>query len=301
LQSKKQSKIKERKRSMPRRGENIYKRKDGRYEGRYIKYYDFSGKAVYGYVYSKSYSDIKEKLSKCKKEKSFILNNDNKTLKEWMEIWVNSQKSLKISTLNIYKSHIKNHINPCIGNILLKKLNKDIIQNFINNIDLKPSSVRSIFYTLKSALKDAEEKGFLENNWSKVKLPASKKTFVKILSVNEQHILEKNLKKDSDIGILICLYTGLRIGEVCALKWSDIDFENSILCVNGTQIRTKNGLEIISPKSSSSKREIPVPEFLLEKIKNVKNKSEFVVSSYIKPFDVRNYRRYFKEKIKESR
>lgn len=103
-----------------------------------------------------------------------------------------------------------------------------------------------------------------------------------------------------DIGILICLYTGLRIGELCALKWSDINFELSILTVNGTQVRTKNGIEIISPKSKSSKREIPIPNFLIDKIKSLPRKSDFLLSRYGKPFDVRTYRRYFKSILKKA-
>ena len=75
---------------MARRGENIYKRKDGRYEGRYIKYYDMSGKAVYGYIYSKNYAEIKEKLAKCKTEKQSEYKGSNTLLCDWLETWLMS-------------------------------------------------------------------------------------------------------------------------------------------------------------------------------------------------------------------
>lgn len=168
---------------MARRGENIYKRKDGRYEGRYIKYYDMYGKAVYGYIYSKSYTEIKDKLAQCKTEKQTTNKGSNTLLCDWLELWLKSQALLKPTTKRIYKSHIKNHINPQIGNIPLKKLNTSILQNFINNLNLSPSTTKTVFSTLKSALSEAEDKNFITNIWNKVKLPKKEKSMVRVLSV----------------------------------------------------------------------------------------------------------------------
>lgn len=288
-------------RIMARRGENIYKRKDGRYEGRYIKYYDTSGKAVYGYIYSKNYADIKEQLAKCKTEKQLIIKGSNTLLCTWIDVWLNSQGTLKPTTKRIYKSHIENHINPKIGNIQLKRLNTEILQNFINDLELSSSTTKTIFSTLKSALRVAEDKGNITNVWSKVKLPKKEKAFVRILSASEQQLLEKYLITDEDIGIIISLYAGLRIGEVCALKWSDINFESAFLMVNGTQARTEKGIEITSPKSKTSKREIPLPPFLISKLKEIPHKCDFVLSRKCKPFDVRTYRRHFKEILKKAK
>ena len=285
---------------MARRGENIYKRKDGRYEGRYIKYYDMSGKAVYGYVYSKSYTEIKEKLTKCKTEKQSAYKSSNTLLCDWLEIWLMSQGVLKPTTKRVYKSHIENHINPQIGSIPLKKLNAEILQDFINKLELSASTVKTVFSTLKSALTEAEDKGFITNVWSKVKLPKKDISIVRVLSIAEQQRLEKTLLNTEDIGILICLYTGLRIGELCALKWKDINFELSLLTVNGTQARTEKGIEIISPKSKTSKREIPIPPFLLDKIRTIPRKGEFVVSKNGKHFDTRTYRRHFKKILRKA-
>lgn len=238
---------------MARRGENVYKRKDGRYEGRYIKYYDTSGKAVYGYIYSKSYAEIKEKLAQCKSEKRQTKSSSNIKLGDWLTSWINTQGAIKDTTKRVYQSHIKNSIIPCIGDIPLKKLNGDILQEFINELELSSATIKTVFTILKSTLECAEDKGFIMNIWSKVKLPPREKSIVRVLSVTEQQQLESYLTNKTDIGILISLYTGLRIGEVCALKWCDINFENNTLTVNGTQARTEKGIEIISPKSKSSK------------------------------------------------
>ncbi len=285
---------------MARRGENIYKRKDGRYEGRYIKYYDISGKAVYGYIYSRSYAEIKEQLAKRKTEKQASVSSSNSKLCNWLSIWLKSQGSLKSTTKRVYKSHIENHINPAIGSIQLKKLNTEILQNFVNNLECSPSTVKTIFSTLKSALKSAEEKDLIFNIWSKVKLPQRNKTFVRILSQSEQKQLESVLLSERDIGIWIALYTGLRIGELCALKWSDIDFENAVLTVNGTQARTENGVEITPPKSKSSKRKIPIPQFLIDKLRAIPYRCEYVISKNKNRIDVRTYSRYFKSALSKA-
>lgn len=285
---------------MARRGENIYKRKDGRYEGRYIKYYDVSGKAVYGYIYSKNYTELREQLAQCKTEKNVKVSGSTTKLRDWLIAWLNSQGGLKPTTKRVYKSHIENHVVPSLGDIPLKKLNTEILQDFVNNLEISAATSKTIFSTLKSALSVAEEKGLISDIYSKVKMPKNEKSFVRILSVKEQQQLEKALNNKEDIGILICLYTGIRIGELCALKWSDIDFEKAVLTINGTQARTENGIEILSPKSRSSKREIPIPPFLFEKIKHRIKKGEFVVSRNGKPFDVRTYRRHFKRILKKA-
>lgn len=285
---------------MARRGENIYKRKDGRYEGRYIKYYDIFGKAVYGYVYSRSYAEIKELLAKYKTKKP-TKQGKNTTLSEWLKSWLESQGTLKATTKQIYKSHIDNYINPNLGKIPLKKLNGDVLQGFINDLDLSASTVKTIFSIIKSALSSAEDNGLISNIWGKVKLPKKDKSIVQILTVTEQKQLESMLVSSFDIGVWISLYAGLRIGEVCALKWSDINFETSILTVNGTQVRTESGVEIISPKSKSSKREIPISQKLIDKLKALPHTCDYVLSKNNKPVDVRTYRRYFKKLLQEAK
>lgn len=284
---------------MARRGENIYKRKDGRYEGRYIKYYDISGKAVYGYVYSRSYSEVKELLVKYKTERP-TRQGKNTLLSEWLKDWLKSQGTLKPTTKQIYKSHIDNYINPNLGKIPLKKLNGDILQGFINDLNLSASTVKNIFSILKSALSSAEDNGLILNIWDKVKVPKKEKSIVQVLTVNEQKRLESVLTLPFDIGIWICLYAGLRIGEVCALKWADINFETSTLTVNGTQARTENGVEIIAPKSKSSKREIPIPVILINKLKEIPQTCEYVLSKNNRPVDIRTYRRHFKKLLQKA-
>lgn len=285
---------------MARRGENIYKRKDGRYEGRYIKTYDINGKAIYGYVYDRSYSGIKSKLNKCKSAHKPKPAGSNTLLSEWFLIWIETETGIKDSTRQLYKRHIRNHIIPNLGKVPLKKLNRDMIQKFVDNLNLSASTVRLVFNILESGLKHAEEKGFISNIWSKVRLPKKKPSEVEILTPYEQQKLESALSEKNDIGILICLYTGLRIGELCALRWQDIDFENAIMHIRGTQSRINGKLKITLPKSAASIRAIPIPDCLLQTLNKHKSNSEFVISNNGKMVDVRSYRRRFKRLLNIS-
>ena len=285
---------------MARRGENIYKRKDGRYEGRYIKHYDLNGKAIYGYVYSKSYSEIKHKLANCKSGKEQHIIDSNMLLSDWLTSWIKSDINIKDTTRLLYERHIKNNIIPQIGKYHLNKISSYVLQEFVNSMNYSPATVKLIFSIIKSALVCAEEKGLVINTWSKIKLPKSEGSDVIILSQREQRMLESSLTEKNDIGIFICLYTGLRIGELCALKWNDIDFENNLLYVNGTQSRINGELCITPPKSKASKRVIPMPDIVCDRLKCSKNHSDFIISNKGKMVDVRAYRRRFKNILKAN-
>ena len=109
---------------MARHGENIYKRKDGRWEGRYIKGYDAEGKSIPGYVYGKSYKEAKEKLTFAKvnaKEKIKRISSDM-TVSDWFDKWLDSQKRIKRSSYTTYSSNINKHIKKKLGKIKLKLL-----------------------------------------------------------------------------------------------------------------------------------------------------------------------------------
>lgn len=95
---------------MARKGENIYKRKDGRYEGRYIKDYDLQGKGITGYVYGKSYKEAKEKLliAKAKVKQQQNKPPSEMFVKDWFEKWLSTQKHIKKSSYTVYSSLVEN-------------------------------------------------------------------------------------------------------------------------------------------------------------------------------------------------
>lgn len=221
-------------------------------------------------------------------------------LSEWLKTWLRAQRRIKPTTMVIYSGHIYNHIIPAIGKYTLNALTTEVLQDFTDSLTLAPSTIKTVFATLKISLSAAEEKGYISNIWSRVRLPQKEKPIIRILSVGEQKRLEAVLTNHEDIGILISLYTGLRIGEVCALKWENIDFENNIMYILGTQSRTEGGIEITSPKSKSSKRVIPLPAVLVSRMNNINAKTGFVLSNSEKPYDVRSYRRLFKSKLAKA-
>lgn len=112
--------------------------------------------------------------------------------------------------------------------------------------------------------------------------------------------METALADKNDIGILISLYTGVRIGELCALRWCDIDFERCVIHINGTQARVDGGIKILPPKSKTSVRSVPLPDFIADKLKSKGRDGEFVLSDKGSLVDVRTYRRRFKRILKYS-
>lgn len=130
-----------------------------------------------------------------------------------------------------------------------------------------------------------------------------------MFSKEEQKIIECSLNIDespNELGILICLYTGLRIGEVCGLKWQDINFQSNSLSVNRTiqrmSIDNQSQLVELSPKSESSCRKIPIPTFLMEYLNKVRLNSsdEYVLSINSHMMDPRTYQNQYKRILEKS-
>ncbi|MCH5213427.1 MAG: site-specific integrase [Oscillospiraceae bacterium] len=297
---------------MARKGENIYKRKDGRWEGRYIRGYDVSGKAKQGYVYGRTYSEVKEKLTylKANAKNDKIVVSSGMTLSKWLEKWIAQKGQIKASTLMIYKSRIKNHINPAIGRLKLKTLNKDILQQFIDDLaqKYKPSTVKGVYALLKSALESAEEKNLVSGFYQSIKLPKSRSSQVKALSKDEQKALENVIRQrndPNDIGVLISLYTGIRIGELCALQWQNVNLDKGVIYIRETLQRIENEnsdsktkINFAEPKSLSSHREIPLPKFLIELLIPLQHNEGFVINRNGKFIEPRTYTRRFKKLLK---
>ena len=138
----------------------------------------------------------------------------------------------------------------------------------------------------------------------KLKRPKLKEKPVECFTLAEQKKIEQAVltgKKDKLYGILLCLYSGLRIGELIALQWNDIDFVKGILTVSKSCHDGKDGLVIDEPKTITSRRIIPLPKQLIPILKNIKKKSNspFVVSSNGKSVSVRSYQRSFELLLKK--
>lgn len=274
---------------MSRRGENIYKRKDGRWEGRYIKTYD-DRKPKYGYVYAKSYKAVKEKLTFAKETAHNILyvqpeqNNSENFLFESIALsWLGEIKlKIKKSTLVKYTNSLNSYIIPSFGNCPIQDISRNDVETFCSELlvsggkkgdGLASKTVRDIFSIIKNIFEYAENcKELQVANIRGIIIKQTSKT-MRVLSMQEQEKLDIFLRSNasySNLSILLSLYTGIRIGELCALKWGDIDFENQCFIVNKTLQRIQNKeadlsepktmLIITTPKSICSIRKIPLPD-----------------------------------------
>lgn len=294
---------------MSRRGENIYKRKDGRWEGRYIASYSPDGRAKYKSVYAHTYNEVRSKMrNSVKSEKTC---NINISVADWTANYLTLQRTkIKLSTMKVYERYLENHIKPFFGNTALRKLNKELLQTFVNSISrLSPSTVKGIFSLLREALKEAKKKDYIAPIWFDVELPKMKKHKVEVFTKEEQRFIEAALDTEetpNDIGILICLYTGLRIGEVCGLKWGDINFISNTLTVNRTvqrmTIEGKSVLKELAPKSEASHRTIPIPSFLSDKLREIKAKSAapYVLHTDFHIMDPRTFQYQYKKIIERA-
>lgn len=311
---------------MPRRGENIRKRKDGRWEGRYIKNYDIYGKAKYVSVYGKSYSEVKQKLivasSSIDAEKD-INKNSNLLFRDVLFLWLeNNRLKLKPSTYSKYYRMIEKHLVPVIGSTAISNVNTPYLNNLLceksNNgrLDscggLSATYVSTMGFILKSAMVFAQENNYCHSLKGSVIMPVKTKSQLKVLSLNEQERLENACFKNSsnkELGIILSLYTGMRLGEVCGLKWEDIDFETNTVHIYHTVERIQNNYDIsnnrktklvlMDAKTTNSNRVIPIPSKLMPLL--CKEKSGFVIKGDVYEYtDPRTLQYAFKKKLKES-
>ena len=197
----------------------------------------------------------------------------------------------------------------------LNDLSPFILQQFITELlqsgnrktgkGLSANSVNAVISVIQGSLKTAHLLGLTtEYTADKLKRPMLKEKPVECFTLAEQKKIEQailNGKKDKLYGIILCLYSGLRIGELIALQWSDIDFAKGILTVSKSCHDGKDGLIIDEPKTATSRRMIPLPKQLLPILKGIKKKSDspFVVSANGKPVSVRSYQRSFELLLKK--
>ena len=296
---------------MARRGENIYKRKDGRWEGRYKCGYDDTGKARYRSVYAQTYQEVREKLTKLKNVAAKAVSSGKKTVRELFEEWLTAVRlKVKPSTYSCYNMKVVKHILPVFGGLLYEKLTVSSIHDFIQmklKNGLSAKYIGDIIIVFKSMARYISKVHSYANPLENVIMPKKEQNHRQLLSKTEQEKLCRFVLNNPDntkMGVLLSYYAGLRIGEVCGLKWCDIDLNKGVLVVKRTVQRIyENGstrVIIGSPKSKSSIRTIPLPKFLIDILKQFKNvDSAFVLSGTEKPVEPRTVQYRFKALLKK--
>lgn len=244
------------------------------------------------------------------------------TFKELAEEWLHYKKNLvKESTYCNYAIQLKNHIIPLFGNMNCSMITSDILnqkmsQWFENNrlqgnMPLSDKTARDITLIFKLCLNYGMQKNYIPNQKINLVIPVCKNRTVaaQTYTIREQQIIVNailsNLTNKSN-GILISLYTGIRIGELCALRWSDIDLENRTIIISKTlqrlyfkeEIEEKHTkISITSPKTCNSIREVPISSKLTQTLikLHANNPNTYVLTNTEKYIEPRTYRNFYSQ------
>ena len=259
------------------KGENIFKRKDGRWEARFIKGHKPDGKVQYGFCYGKTYKEAKDKVTMMRS--SLLLGSpiestgNRHRLTYFCDEWLETSRSqLKESTYVKYDNILNKHIKPHLGSCLPQNISEEMIRDFsqVLLMTLSPKTVKDVLVVLHSVLKFAgkHSNGYFPS--IEIPYPKEQRKEMRVLTSEEQKLLTNRLLQGNekvDLGIMLALLTGMRIGELCALRWEDVSLENKTIRIRATMQRikcsggdAKTKVIVTPPKSEKSRRLIPMTE-----------------------------------------
>ena len=297
---------------MSKRGENIYKRKDGRWEGRILIHAPDSRRIS---VYGKTYREVRDRMQEKKLLPGVV--HCPKRVSDATEVWLASrERLLKPSSVAKYRNLVQRHILPLLGRLRICDLDRNTVSGFVralscgqtgSGVQLTRKTVRDVLMILEKSVRFAGELSFsVEKNELSGKAGGGKR--ITVLSEREQKRLEEQLLTDTDekkLGLLLCLYAGLRIGEICAMRWECIDLCEKTLSVNVTMQRLqiagaasgqRTGVIESSPKSEDSRRTVPIADFLIEQLLKRKPRlqSAYLLTGSEQYIEPRSYENYYK-------
>lgn len=267
---------------------SVRKRANGTWEARYSDGRDENGHQIQRSVYGKTRKEAVEKLHTIlyQKQCGSYIQPSKLLLKDWLYQWLHSYAEITVrpSTYISYEGYIYNHIIPELGNLLVQQITPVIIQSFYNqkfesgrtdgNGGLSPKTIRNLHNMLHQSLEQAKINGIIFSNpTDNASIPKQEKKEMRVLSTYEQSALIGVLHLHRlGFAIMFDLATGLRIGELCALKWSDVNFNKRTVKISRTlqrikksmsaQINGENTTAILegNVKTNSGFREIPLPD-----------------------------------------
>lgn len=238
--------------------------------------------------------------------------NKKKTFQDVSKIWCDAKRPIvKHSTMCAYLLTLQTHLLPWFGT--METIAECDVQQFV--IDkcasgLARKTVRDMVAVLKSIVKYGNKHGIFHFEEWEIEYPTdTENKLLPTLSLNHQRILMNHLIEQptqQNRGVLLALCTGMRIGEVCALQWEDVDFTQRIITVRHTvgriyncELKTTERIHT-SPKTKNSCREIPISKQLFQSLKTVRKQSQspYVVGTSTQSKEPRSYRDYFSRLLK---
>ncbi len=287
---------------MARKGENIYKRKDGRWEARYIADRYANGHAKYRSVYAQSYSEVKKKRQRIMLKQTGLKYEDRSkagTVGYVAKAWIRDcAHKWKESTRCRYQEKLNIYILPHFGKRRFSNITTAEVESFISMIQTEgmpgrdpvgAGTARSVLTVLKQIRLHALKMDLQVRFNPDCIVVRSQRAEITVFSEAEERKLVAELKSDTDetdAGFLICLFTGIRVGELCALNCDNIDMEEGVIHIRATMQRLpdksggkqKTKVTIDKPKSECSVRDIPINKDLLEVLRRFYKPGAFLLT-----------------------
>ncbi len=266
--------------------------------------YNAEGKAQYRYIYASTYAEVKAKLlrSRSVKYAEAPETRNRETYSWWLDGWLCSKRlSVKESTYVRYAKIIENHIKPALGKYPIDKISTDLMEQYVmdklqnGRMDgvggLSAKSMSDVMVVIKESFQYARSRGTATIcDFDSISFKKTQKE-MRVLSRMEEQRLVSVLMNEIDrykLGVFICLYTGIRIGELCALKWKHISLSERTIKIEQTMQRlqydhtvtgNKTRIIVTEPKSHSAYRTIPLPDFVIDVLRPFAGSSEAYVLS----------------------
>lgn len=260
-------------------------------------------------------TEAREKLDKLRNEAFVPSRSCHYLVGDIMQMWLESRRThIKESSLASYRSKIEKHILTYFSGVKYSAVTAEMLEEFISDktsSGLSGKYIEDIVIMMKSAAKWAETTHCFLNQIRNVQLPKAMKKETETFSDSEQkallHAIHSNTEPTAT-GIRLAIYTGIKIGELCALQWKDIDFEQGVLRVTKTVQRisqsadkSKTAVMITAPKSDTSVREIPLPAFVLNELRsNRGNDNAYIISGSEKVTEPRCFTNRYKSILKKA-
>lgn len=240
-----------------------------------------------------------------------------KTFSEIASEWkTDKQRFVKETTMAVYGLQLQTHLLPAFGDRTMIE-EKDVQQFVVDKLNkgLSERTTKDVLIVLKMVVRWANKHAGWDNrtDWEIIFPTRREQTELEVMTVADQQKIVKYVKENftfRNLGLQICLFTGLRIGEVCGLKWSDYNFSNNTLTINRTVERIyaidngqrKSRVVVSTPKTASSNRTIPMNKELqkvLKELGKVVNKDFYIISNSEKPIEPRTYRNYYNKVLSQ--